>query len=161
MAEEREESHQKSSKKVEKASTPFPKEQGDKTPGESTKQGYSMQCHACHRYGHIARYCRDKQKRGVEAPGRYKDGSRSHLVTSIEELSDQQLEQELSKWRLEQEQQLAGECLESNINVVKGQLDLLTGSRCLLRGSMCLPWLTLVPSQRLYPGPYCIRFYST
>ena len=35
-------------------------------------------------------------------------------------LSDRELEQELSKRRLEKERQLASECVESSVNVVTG-----------------------------------------
>ena len=120
VAEERKDTQQKT-KKVEKPSTQPRKEQGEMASGsekrEPSRQGQGPQCHACHRFGHIAKFCR--QKRGAEAPGRQKD-SQTRLVTGIGELSDKELEQELSKRRLDKEQQLMSECVESSVNVVMG-----------------------------------------
>ena len=126
-AEERKDSQQKS-KRVEKAPTQPRKEQAAKASADSekkrdssqssNKQGQGPQCHNCHRFGHIAKFCWDKQKRGAEAPGKQKD-SKTRLV-SVDELSDRELEQELSKRRLEKEQQLASASAESSVNVVTG-----------------------------------------
>ena len=56
-----------------------------------------MQCHACHWFGHIAKFCtRYRHRSGAEAPGRSQD-SNSCLVTSAVELSDKQLKEELTK----------------------------------------------------------------
>ena len=126
-AEERKDSQQKS-KRVEKAPTQPRKEQAAKASADSekkrdssqssNKRGQGPQCHNCHRFGHIAKFCWDKQKRGAEAPGKQKD-SKTRLV-SVDELSDRELEQELSKRRLEKEQQLASASAESSVNVVTG-----------------------------------------
>ena len=126
-AEERKDSQQKS-KRVEKAPTQPRKGQAAKASADSeekhdssqstNKQGQGPQCHNCHRFGHIAKFCWDKQKRGAEAPGKQKH-SKTRLV-SVDELSDRELEQELSKRRLEKEQQLASESAESSVNVVTG-----------------------------------------
>ena len=125
VAEERKDAQQKT-KKVEKAPTQPRKEQAEKASNSekresSSKQGQGQgpQCHNCHRYGHIAKFCWDKQKRGAEAPGKQKD-SKTHLVTCVDELSDKELEQELSKRRLDKEQQLASDCVESSVNIVTG-----------------------------------------
>ena len=126
-AEERKDSQQKS-KRVEKAPTQPRKEQAAKASADSekkrdssqssNKQGQGPQCHNCHRFGHIAKFCWDKRKRGAEAPGKQKD-SKTRLV-SVDELSDRELEQELSKRRLEKEQQLASASAGSSVNVVTG-----------------------------------------
>ena len=75
-AEERKDSQQKS-KKVEKAPTQPRKEQVAKASADSekkregsqssNKQGQGPQCHNCHRFGHIAKFCWDKQ-RGEQKP---------------------------------------------------------------------------------------------
>ena len=78
-----------------------------------------MQCHACHNFGHIAKNCRYKHRRGAEAPGRSQD-SNSRLVTSAAGWSDEQLEEDLTKRRLEKEQELINGCTESSVNVVTG-----------------------------------------
>ena len=113
---------QQKTRKVEKASTQPRKEQVEKVSScekhETTKQGQGPQCRAYCRYGHIARFCLDKKKIGsAEAPGKQSD-SKAHLVTHVDELSDRELEQELSKHRLDKERQLASECVESSVNVV-------------------------------------------
>jgi hypothetical protein len=95
VAEERKDSQQKK-KKVEKAPTQPRKEpvtkastDNEKKPegsqNSSSRQGQGPQCHNCHRHGHIAKFCWDKQKRGVEAPGKQKD-SKTRLVTCVDEL---------------------------------------------------------------------------
>ena len=106
-AEERKDSQQRS-KKVEKAPIQPRKEQvaiasansEKKREGSqsSNKQGQGPQCHNCHQFGHIAKFCWDKQIRGVEAPGKQKD-SKTRLVTCMDELSDRELEQERVGWR--------------------------------------------------------------
>ena len=78
-----------------------------------------MQCHACHRFGHIAKNCRYKQRRGAEAPGKSQDSS-SRLVTSAAELSDEQLEEEMNRRKLDKEQELVDEYIKSSVNVVTG-----------------------------------------
>ena len=76
---------QSKTKKVEKQSTQ-PKESEEQAPSESCRQGQGIQCRACHRFGHIAKFCKYKQKRNAEAPGKSKD-SNSHVVTTVKQLS--------------------------------------------------------------------------
>ena len=110
---------------MEKASTqPQNKEQNSKESSgtqrsENRRSLQGVQCHACHGFGHIAKNCRYKHRRDAEAPGRSQDSS-SRLVTSTAELSDKQLEEELTKRRLDKEQELIDECIENSVNVVTG-----------------------------------------
>ena len=46
--------------------------------------------------------------------------SSSHVVTTVKQLSSAELEQELSKRRLDGEQELLDACLKSNVQVVTG-----------------------------------------
>ena len=78
-----------------------------------------MQCHACHHFGHIAKNCKCKQRRGAETPGKSQDSS-SCLVTSAAELSDEQLGEELNKGKLDKELELVNECIDSSVNVMTG-----------------------------------------
>ena len=121
--ERREEQHsndsQSKNKKVEKQSTQPAKEPDEQAPSESRKQGQSIQCRACHRFGHIAKFCKYKQKKSAEAPGKSKESS-SHVMTMVKQLSSAELEQELSKCRLDGEQELLDACLKSNVQVVTG-----------------------------------------
>ena len=117
---------QREAKKVERASTqPQNKEQNSQGNNSETRRsenrrsGQGPQCHACHRFGHIARNCRFRHRRSAEAPGRSQD-SNSRLVTSAAGLSDEQLEEELTKRRIDKEQELVDECMESSVNVVTG-----------------------------------------
>ena len=66
--------------------------------GENRGQGQGPQCHACKRFGHIARNCRFRSKRGAEAPGKFQD-SNAELTAR----------EELSKRKLDREQELVGE----------------------------------------------------
>ena len=120
VAEERNESRQRAKNVGQAPDQPSSEESSSRgvsgEQGEDRRSGRGPQCHNCHRFGHIARYCR---RRGVEAPGRLQD-SESHLVTSVADMSNEQLEQELAKRRLDQEQQLADESVRSSINVVTG-----------------------------------------
>lgn len=69
---------------------PLSEESGNKEnsveQSENRRSGRGPKCNTCFRY---AKNCRDNQKRGAEAPGR----SKSRLVTSVAEMSDEQLEQ--------------------------------------------------------------------
>ena len=105
-------------KKLEKQSTQPAKESEEQVPSESCRQGQAIQCRACHRFGHIAKFCKYKQKRNAEAPGKSKD-SNSHVVTTVKQLSSAQ---ELLKHRLDGEQELLDACLNSNVQVVTGSV---------------------------------------
>ena len=125
VAEERKDAQPKP-KKVERASTRPRRDPGEGAPGAEDRggggeqtRGQGSRCHKCHRLGHIAKFCWDKQGRGAEAPGRQRE-SRTRLVTPVGKMSDKKVEQELSKWRLDKEQQLASECVESSVYVVTG-----------------------------------------
>ena len=95
-------------------------ERSPTAPTEPRGQGQGIQCHACHRFGHIAKFCRNRQRRGAgaEAPGRPQE-SNSHVVTSVTQFSSAELE-ELCKRRLEGEQELLDAHLKSNVQVVTG-----------------------------------------
>ena len=105
-----------STRPAEEPSVPVPDEP---VPSEPRRQGQGVQCHACHRYRHIARYCKCKQKRGAEAPGKSQE-SNSHVVTTVRGLSSVELEEKLLKRRLAGEQDLLEACLRSNVQVVMG-----------------------------------------
>ena len=75
--------------------------------GDPRPQRPRVQCHACHRFGHIASQCRNKDRwrRRAEAAGRSNDSTSTALATTAE-LTDEQLEQELTRRRLNKEQQM-------------------------------------------------------
>ena len=112
---------QSKNKKVEKPSTQPAKESREPVSSEPRRQEQGIQCQACHRFGHIANFCKFKQKKSAEAPGKSKE-SNSHAVTSVNELTSAELEQELSKRRLEGEQELLDASLKSNVQVVTGAI---------------------------------------
>ena len=93
--------------------------------GKSTyRQGQQqhIQCRACGQYGHIARNCSQKRRQGAESPGRQDPGTTakpkdSLQVHSVADYSDKELEQELTRRKLDKEQQLADEPTKS-VNVV-------------------------------------------
>lgn len=94
---------------MEKASTPSQnkeknsRENGGTQTSENRISRQGVQCRACHHFGHIAKNCKYKQRRGAEAPEKSQDSS-SRLVTSAAKLSDEQLEEELNKMKLDKEQ---------------------------------------------------------
>ena len=107
--------------------------QGGQNPTEERtdhNRGQGLQCRICHRFGHIARFCREKGKQGAEAPGRSrqiteaskkpKDSGSSLQVQGTGKVSIQELEQELLQRRLASEQQLADTHVESSANMVIG-----------------------------------------
>ena len=65
------------------------------------------------------RNSRFRYRKSAEAPGSSQD-SNSCLVTSAAGLSDEQLEEKLTKRRLDKEQELVDEHMESSVNVVTG-----------------------------------------
>ncbi len=58
-------------------------------------------------------------RKSAEAPGKAKE-SNSHVVTTVNELTSAELEKELSKRRLDGEQELLDASLKSNVQVVTG-----------------------------------------
>ena len=87
-------------------------------------------------YGHIARNCSQKRRQGAESPGRQDPGTTakpkdSLQVHSVADYSDKELEQELTRRKLDKEQQLADEPTKS-VNVVTG------AARCVSRGISCV-----------------------
>ena len=116
VAGDRSDSQNKNNKKVEKQPTQPVKQfsepvSSEQAPGEPCRQGQGIQCRACYRFGYIARFCRFKQKKSAEAPGKSKDPMW---------LSSAELEQELSKRRLDGELELLDAGLQSNVQVVTG-----------------------------------------
>ena len=76
----------------------------EKSNPSSARRSYrNLQCNACYRFGHIARYCRNRSRGSVESPGK------SSLVTT----ADEQLEEEISKRILAKERTM----LESTSSV--------------------------------------------
>ncbi|ETX01158.1 MAG: hypothetical protein ETSY2_37740 [Candidatus Entotheonella gemina] len=94
----------------------------DKPP---RKQGQGIQCRACGRYGHIARNCLQRKRQGPEAPGRQESinpkPQDSLQVHSVSDCTDKELEQELSRRRLDKEQKLA-DVTSPVVNVVTGAI---------------------------------------
>ena len=87
-------------------------------------QQQHIQCRACGQYGHIARNCSQKRRQGAESPGRQDSGTTakpkdSLQVHSVADYSNKELEQELTRRKLDKEQQLADEPTKS-VNVVTG-----------------------------------------
>lgn len=129
----------------------------------ANKQGQQhIQCRACGQYGHIARNCVQRRKRGAESPGRTDPGTTtkpkdSLQVHSVADYSDKELEQELTRRRLDKEQQLADGSTKS-VNVVTGAV----GSAYLLNVSVevvtYLPLLTQDHSLPLFPVHFSTRF---
>ena len=93
----------------------------------ASRQGLQhIQCRACGQYGHMARNCGQKRKPGAESPGRRDSGTIAKpkdtlQVRSVADYSDRELEQELTRRRLDKEQQLADEPTKS-VNVVTGAI---------------------------------------
>ena len=87
-------------------------------PGDSSARWRGIQCNACHKFGHIARYCPNKQRRGAEAPGR--SWGNEPLGRVLVTITDTELENELARRKLEKEQLLLAEPQESSIKVVTG-----------------------------------------
>ena len=81
----------RSGNKVEKQST-----QPAKESCEPRRQGQGIQCRARYRFGHIAKFCKFKLKKSAEAPGKSKE-SNSHALTTVNELTSAELEQELAR----------------------------------------------------------------
>lgn len=72
-------------------------------PSDGNGRMKGIQCNFCRRFGHIARYCPDRQKRNVEAPGR--SGYSTVPSTSVlRTVTDLELQRELATRRLVQEQ---------------------------------------------------------
>ena len=76
-AEERREVAPKQEKEVNRKGSEKAKEESkvvqseDKNKAqESSARGRGVQCNSCYKYGHIARYCTQKPKKGSEASGR-------------------------------------------------------------------------------------------
>ena len=84
---------------------------------DSSAHGRGIQCNACHKFGHIARYCTNKKK-SAEAPGRSKGSDPPGRVFVT--MTDAELENELARRKLGKEQQLLEEPQESSIKVVTG-----------------------------------------
>ena len=87
-------------------------------------QQHYIQCRACGQYGHIARNCGQNRRQGAVSPGRQDPGTTakpkdSLQVCSVADCSDKELEQELTRRKLDKEQQLADEPTKSG-NVVTG-----------------------------------------
>ena len=83
------------------------------------------QCRACGQYGHVARNCLQRRRQGPEAPGRQENINArpqdSLQVHSVSDCTDQELEQELSRRRLDKEQKLA-DGTSPVVNVVTGAI---------------------------------------
>ena len=76
-------------------------------------------------YGHIARNCLQRRRQGPEAPGRQENinpkSQDSLEVHSVSDCTDQELEQELRRRRLDKEQKLA-DGTSPVVNVVTGAI---------------------------------------
>ena len=106
-------------RRTDKQPSPTAKASHETVPSGARRQGQGIQCHTCHKFGHIAKFCRSKLKRNVEAPGRSKE-SNTNVVTTIKELSSEELAEELSRRRLEGEQELLAAQLKSKVQLVTG-----------------------------------------
>ena len=91
------------------------------SPTETRRQNQGNQCRACHRFRHIAKFCKNRQRRGgdAEASGRAPE-SNANVVTPVTQCSSAELEEELSKRRLEGEQELCDAHLTTNVQVMSG-----------------------------------------
>ena len=81
-------------------------------------QRRDVQCNYCHRFGHIAKYCRQKLKKNAEASGKSTGNTPKALATTAE-LSDEQLEEELAKRRLGKEREMLD--TTGSVQVVTGK----------------------------------------
>ena len=95
---------------------------GDKLANSQGLQPF--QCRACGQYGHIARNCGQRRRQGAESPGRRDPGTNPRpkdalQVPSVADYSDRELEQELTRRKLDKEQQLADESTKT-VNMVTG-----------------------------------------
>ena len=81
-------------------------------------QRYDVQCNYCHRFGHNAKYCRQKLKKNAEASGKSTGNTPKALATTAE-LSDEQLEEELAKRRLGKEREMLD--TTGSVQVVTGK----------------------------------------
>ena len=77
----------------------------------------SIQCDACHKYGHIASQCRSRRNRS-EAAGRSRENSSRTLATTAS-LTDDELKEELARRQLQKEQQLLTDT--SEVQAVTGE----------------------------------------
>ena len=82
---------------------------------DSGARGRGVQCNACHKFGHIARYCPNKRGRSSEAPGRSEPPAR--VLAAV---TDAELESEIARRKLDREEQLLETSTESSIKVVTG-----------------------------------------
>ena len=81
-------------------------------------QRRDVQCNYCHRFRHIAKYCRKKLKKNAEASGKSTGNTPKALATTAE-LSDEQLEEEIAKRRLGKEREMLD--TTGSVQVVTGK----------------------------------------
>ena len=84
-------------------------------PSSARRSYRNLQCNACYRFGHIARYCRNRSRGSAESPGK---SAPKALVTTAE-LTDEQLEEEISKRKLAKERTMLEST--SSVQMVSGQ----------------------------------------
>ena len=85
--------------------------------GAEQKQTRTDRCFNCVRPGHNAKYCYDKKnRRGAEATGRSSQPNK--VLSTVADMTDQQLERELANRRLTQEQSLLTNPEPGNVGTV-------------------------------------------
>ena len=95
------------------------------TPSEGAgqKQSRSDVCFYCGKHGHIAKYCFKKGRKGGGAEATGRSSMPNKVLSTVTDMTDQQLEQELASRRLNREQALLTDPEPSDggkVNVVKG-----------------------------------------